>query len=418
MLRAVSSFAKGNMGITSSIGWAVYPDDGVDFASLFARADQALHTAKRSGKNTYMFFNDRIADEIRKDFEIRRTFSEAVWTDRIEFFLQPKGDCVKGKVYGAEMLVRWKKEGGYVPPYEFIHSVEKDQTLIRELGRRGLKEASRLREKFERAGFPLRISLNIGAKHFLSPFFIRDVDEMAGNGKNIIIEITESSIIENIEKTTFVVNELKKRGFQISLDDFGTGYSSLIHASKLPVDEIKLDRDFIRDFRKNVNAFAVAGSTIVLGSLSQRFIVAEGIETMEELELWMRMGGRYVQGYYIARPMPEEKFSEWLENPSCTCGTFGRFDFEDLVFLKYVFMDTENADVFAFHGNSDNCRLTRWFDERRKIYGHLGSFMESERLHAEMHALKDDTGGKKKELFGLLHRALLELYADLSPTGK
>lgn len=414
LFQSVNSVRREGVNITCSLGWAIYPDDGEEFATLFAHAEQALYMAKDEGKNTYRFFNKEIAEDVKRDFQIRGSFLRALRNDEIKFFLQPKGDCVEGRVYGLEMLVRWNKDGEWVPASDFMKTVEKDAGLVRELGRYAIEKAVLLRKKLIDFGFSLEISLNIGAKHFLSPLFLDDVSEFTNDGSAITVEITENSILENVAKAEEVIMRLKERGFRVSLDDFGTGYSSLVHALRLPVNEIKIDKDFISNFRKNTNAFAVTVSMIVHGELSKRNIIAEGIESPEDFELWARMGGRYIQGYYLGKPMPEDVFVGWMRKGKPTCRKIGRFDFEDSILLQYAFADVAESDILSRHSEFDDCPLTAWFSKRKKLYGDLSSFKEAEKLHENLHrALKGGLSADEK-LVSVLHVSLFALYREVA----
>jgi len=224
---------------SSSIGWAIYPDDEEDLGKLISFADRVAHDIKQKGGNAYGILNDKRTVKFQRADKVRTEFLEAIEKGDVQFFLQPKCDCLEGKIYGVEMLVRWKTENGWISPNEFINVVEEDHELIRALDCYTIEKASLLRDKLKNVG-DFEISFNVGAKHFLDPYFLEDVTNRIKDGNGLKIEITESSALKNLGMTKFTIDALKKIGFKFSLDDFGTGYSSLIYAS-LPVDEIKLD---------------------------------------------------------------------------------------------------------------------------------------------------------------------------------
>ncbi len=186
--------------------------------------------------------------------------------------------------------------------------VEEDIHLIRGLGIWGLQEAARLRQRFAQLRLALGISLNIGARHFLHPAFLDDLEEHCPQGKGITLEITETVALADLKTSAAIAAALKDRGFRLSMDDFGTGYSSLLYAAKLPFDELKLDQDFVRNFRHDHASFAVAGAARLLGDLSGRSLIAEGIATPADLALWMRMGGPASRATISHRPWRRTPF--------------------------------------------------------------------------------------------------------------
>lgn len=413
VLRLVQQVDHGLNLVTGSLGWALLSDAEESFRDLLAHADEALYVAKRSGRNTFRFFGGEIARALQRRVDTHRSFPLAIEKGDLIFWLQPQLDCRSGRVEGVEMLARWRQGDRILLPGSFMPEVEKDPVMIRLLGVHALRQAKVLRELFLRAGRSLRISLNIGASHFLHGDFLENVREAVGEdgGSGLVIEVTESAALEDMPRTTRLTDELKRRGFGVSLDDFGTGYSSLHHAADLSMTEIKLDSYFLRRFRTHTNAFAVVGSTLLLAELSGSRLVGEGIEFAEDLDLWLRMGGRLIQGYLLARPMPEEEILSWFERPLPreVSSSPPVYPVEDLPFLEYAFRPRSFYDEQTHLLKS--CPLDLWFDLREHVYNHLPSWNETWESHRKMHQLS--SGGPSPAVIDRFCRAIGTLREEM-----
>ncbi|MBU2753235.1 GGDEF domain-containing protein [Acidithiobacillus sp. CV18-2] len=311
--------------LTASFGWAQSAENTVQVAELFHQASEALAQAKLDGRNAWREYEGFVRNRAARRLHVHRYFARAIEASELAFFLQPKGDLLQQRINGCEMLVRWRKpEGGWLGPGKFMPYVEENPRLIRALGRYALREACRLRQEVERRGLDdWSISLNIGARHFLAPEFIADLQEVCPNGQGLILELTETSGIVGRGPIRPVMERCRELGYRLSMDDFGTGYSSLLSVAQLPFDELKLDQRFIRQFRHELAKFSVAGAAQLLSRLAGMHLVAEGIAVPEELRLWHAMGGRYLQGYLLAPPLPEAAFFDWYPwlMPSLLHGT-------------------------------------------------------------------------------------------------
>lgn len=407
--------------VSGSLGWAVFPQDGEVFDTLFAHADEAMYAAKDAGKSTFRLYSGPVSQQAQRRIRIHQRFPQAIAEERIHFFLQPQGDAIAARLDGVEMLARWRRpDGRWDMPGKFMPIVETDVHLIRGLGIWGLQEAMRLRERFAREGLDLSISLNIGAKHFLHPEFLQDMDIYCPDGSNIVIEITESTSIEHIQQATRIMEVLKARGFRLSMDDFGTGYSSLLYAAKLPFDEFKLDQGFIRAFRQDHASFAVVGAARLLAELAGRSLIAEGIATASDLALWMRMGGTRIQGYHLAPPLPENAFLDWhrwllplTRKPTPIC------PLEDLALLIYTVEDRQAWQQLLVRYAADNCPLGAWFVVRDAKYGGLPSFQEAKSMHAQLHRLPPDAPCREQEhLSKRLQELTVQLYQEVAARGE
>jgi len=375
--RLLDAVAQADSGkrVSASLGWALYTVNEIDYTALLAHADEALYAAKDEGRNTFRLFGGEIAERLKRRLQIQQWFPIALEERQIFFMLQPQASCVTGAVEGVEILARWRTPEGILSADRFIPDVEKDPRLIRELGRRALTEAVALRARLLAAGHPLRVAFNIGALHFLHPAFLDEVSDCLGRerAEGLCIEVTENVALTDTPRAAEVIERLKVLGFTVALDDFGTGYSSLNEAVQLPVDELKLDQRFIRSFRRDPNAFAVASAALMLGYLSGRRLIAEGIEEPDDLALWHHMGGNYIQGYLLAKPLTEPDFHSWLKTLEPTYAHRGAvFPPKDLTLVGYAFLERDSyATCNPESMRAGLARLLHWIDTRRALYSHL-----------------------------------------------
>ncbi|MCK9187640.1 EAL domain-containing protein [Acidithiobacillus sp.] len=314
LLLAVTAAARQILDapLSTSIGWSFFPQDGQNIHTLLAQADEAMAEAKKSGGNEYRVYSGAVAQRAVQRLWVHRSFPGAIERGDVHFFLQPKADMLAVRLTGVEMLARWRSvEGRWIWPGKFMPYVEENAHLIRLLGIRVLQEAVRLRERMHDEHLPLQISINIGAKHFLNPAFTGDLETHCPDGRGITLEITETASVTGRKSAQPVMEWCQSRGFALSMDDFGTGYSSLLSVARLRFNELKLDQGFIRAFRKDLASFGVAGASRLLSQIAQCDLVAEGVATPDELHLWLLLGGRYIQGYLLAPPLPENAFFTW-----------------------------------------------------------------------------------------------------------
>ena len=314
LLLAVTAVARRILDapLSTSIGWSFFPQDGQNVHTLMAQADEAMAEAKKAGGNEYRVYSGAVAQRAVQRLWVHRSFPGAIERGDVHFFLQPKADMLAVRLTGVEMLARWRSvEGRWIWPGKFMPYVEENAHLIRLLGIRALQEAVRLRERMHDEHLSLQISINIGAKHFLNPAFIGDLETHCPDGRGITLEITETASVTGRKSAQPIMEWCQSRGFALSMDDFGTGYSSLLSVARLRFNELKLDQGFIRAFRKDLASFGVAGASRLLSQIAQCDLVAEGVATPDELHLWLLLGGRYIQGYLLAPPLPENAFFTW-----------------------------------------------------------------------------------------------------------
>jgi diguanylate cyclase (GGDEF)-like protein/PAS domain S-box-containing protein len=299
--------------ISSSIGITLCPEDGEDMFTLMKNADAAMYHAKRSGRNNYQFFtkelNDRIMDRLVLEMRLRR----AVEDSELVLYYQPRVDIVTGEILGMEALLRWTHdEYGTVPPTRFIPIAE-ETGLIIPLGAWVLREACVSTVAWNREfGLELKVSVNLSARQFRKQGLadeIRNILEDTGLPPHLLeLEITESVIMDNIEKSIELMNRLRDMGVKLSLDDFGTGYSSLSYLNRFPINNLKIDRSFVLDLTTNPEDRAVVKAVIVLARSLGLRVIAEGVETQEQFDFLVREGCEEIQGNFFSLPVAPEAF--------------------------------------------------------------------------------------------------------------
>ena len=301
----------GSIGITLFPGWSDTPDD------LLKRADLALYRVKLQGGNAMCFFDPAMQTLAASRAALKADLRKALRNREFELLYQPQVD-VKGYVTGAEALLRWQHpRGGMVPPNEFIPLAE-EAGLIVELGRWVLETAcSQLAEwaalpEMDRIG----IAVNVSLRQFLDSSFVSLVREVlceSGANPNMLkIEITESSVMEKVDDTIAKMSALKVHGVTFSLDDFGTGYSSLSHLKRLPLNQLKIDRSFVKDVLGNVKDASIARTIITLGRNLNLSVIAEGVETAGQREFLEKEGCYAYQGYLFSDALVPSQFEAFV----------------------------------------------------------------------------------------------------------
>lgn len=304
--------------ISVSIGIAVYPDDGDNVEMLTKSADSAMYHAKALGRNNYQFFTQSMNERIRQLAELEHHLRRAVELN--EFFLvyQPKVDILTGDIVGVEALLRWQHaQWGLVAPDRFI-SIGEDTGLIKPIGAWVLKEACRQNRAWQDAGFKkMPISVNVSAVQLREKLFLQEVTEtlmLTGLAPNYLeLEVTESVAIEGEQDTISWLTTLKDMGVGLSIDDFGTGYSSLSYLKRLPIDTIKIDKSFIRDIKTDPDDATIISAIIKMSHGLKLKVIAEGVETQEQLDFLTLEGCDQYQGYLISEPVSAEKFVDLLK---------------------------------------------------------------------------------------------------------
>jgi predicted signal transduction protein with EAL and GGDEF domain len=300
-----------------SIGIAVYPRDGEDPGVLLKNADMAMYEAKRKGRNTYQFFSDEMNRFACERLDLENSLRRALKQN--EFFLcyQPQLDLGLGRLTGLEALVRWNRPGhGLVSPGTFIPACE-ETGLILPLGEWVMREACAQNRAWRAAGLPeLRLAVNLSGLQLERGDVVgtvRSVLEQTGVSPECLeLELTESMIMHRGEETVRTLAALKDLGVWLSIDDFGTGYSSLSYLKKFPIDRIKIAQEFVRDLSTDPGDAAIVEAIIAMARSLRTGVIAEGVETREQLDFLLSRGCVEMQGYYFARPLPADRAQHCL----------------------------------------------------------------------------------------------------------
>lgn len=308
-----------SIDIEAIAGVALYPVHGEELDSLAQHAAIALENSNKLSQKISTYSPELNSYSTRR-LSLMGDLLKAIKADSLSLFLQPKLDLNSSKVIGAEALLRWQHEQhGFVPPDEFIPLAEQSG-LIRPLTAWVIDKVLQYDKQFQTQGYDLQLSINVSAKNIAEGDFVQNTlnkfIEYNAPPKNIVFEMTESSMMENPNKALCVLSNLNELGIKLSIDDFGTGYSSLSYLTKLPVDELKIDRSFVTDMVKNSQNQKIVEMTVNLAHTLGLTVVAEGIEDRETLIQLQVLGCDVAQGYHIGRPMPVETFSQWLAKHS------------------------------------------------------------------------------------------------------
>jgi len=320
MLRAVEkahSIDDHELHVTASIGVSLYPDDGLDAETLIKNADTAMYQAKEDAGQSCKFFrpemNVRAVERQSIEEDLRRAL------ERKEFTLnyQPKINLSTGAIIGAEALIRWTSPTrGLVPPLDFIPIAE-DSGLILPIGAWVLQEACLQARAWMNAGLPATsMAVNVSAVQFRNENFLEDLfatlKETGMDAKFLELEVTESVLMRHAEVAASVLQTLRDCGVRVSVDDFGTGYSSLSYLQKFPLDALKIDQSFVREIGSTPHETTIVRAIISMGRSLNLQIIAEGVETAEDLVFLKAQGCDEGQGYYFSRPVPAEQYAKLL----------------------------------------------------------------------------------------------------------
>ena len=297
-----------NLAVTPSIGIAMFPRDGSDHNELLKKADTAMYRAKDEGRNGYRFFTPEMNQAVFQRMVLESSLRKAVEKQEFELHYQPKYSIDAEHLVGVEALIRWHQpEMGMVSPAQFI-PVAEDSGLIVDIGQWVLYEACRQISEWRNQGLPdIKVSINFSTRQFKSRGVEQSVFDALEQrnlpGDCLEIEITESLLAQDMDDTLKSLNMLKQCGIDISVDDFGTGYSSLSYLKRFPIDRLKIDQSFVRDLERESDDRAIASAVITMGHSLGIKVIAEGVETKEQLGILQSMGCDEVQGYYLGRPM-------------------------------------------------------------------------------------------------------------------
>jgi diguanylate cyclase (GGDEF)-like protein len=303
--------------VEASVGIAIFPEHGRDAETLLQAADIAMYAAKRSGTHFELYMPDRDRrgpDRVTRLGELRRALAE----EELVLFYQPKVDLRRGEVSGAEALIRWQHpELGLIPPMEFLPLAEQTG-LIGPLTSYVISAALKQAREWALEGIEVPVAVNVSERSLLDPRFPVEVESLLERwgvpGQQLQLELTERGLIADVVTAMDVIERLCALGVRISIDDFGTGYSSLGRLVELPIQELKIDRTFVMDMDGDGPGAAIVRSTIDLGHHLGLEVVAEGVETEEQLRELRTLGCDGAQGFHLLRPLPADEVAAWLRD--------------------------------------------------------------------------------------------------------
>ncbi len=303
--------------VTPSIGIAMYPQDGKTGEELLMNADSAMYRAKYVGRNNYKFYSETMRTKSLHRLDLENQIRKAIDGDQFELHFQPKVDAQTWSLVGAEALLRWNHpERGYIPPDEFI-SVAEETGLIVPIGKWVLREACR--QVLAWSSLPtgaIPVSVNISSHQFNTGGLIEDVfDAIAAAGIDaslLELEITESVLLQDAEQTLVALNRLKEAGVSLSIDDFGTGYSSLSYLKRFPIDTLKIDRSFVKDLGTDSDDAAICAAVLAMAQQLGLNVVAEGVESQEQLDFLRQHGCNQIQGFLCSPSLSVTDFAAML----------------------------------------------------------------------------------------------------------
>ena len=302
--------------ITCSIGVTLCPNDGRDAETLLKNADSAMYKAKELGRNNFQYFAAEMNTSVTDRLELLNRLRQAIPNDEFVLHYQPKLNLTNGKIIGVEALIRWETPTGRVSPGSFIPLAE-ETGLIIPIGEWVLRTACRQNRDWQKAGYPpIPISVNISPRQLARGDVVdlvsRILQETELDARYLELEITESVMATDVDKSFAMLTELRALGVKISLDDFGTGYSSLSYLKRFPVDTLKIDQSFVRDIATSQDSAAIVKAIISLGHNLNLNVLAEGIETAEQSRFLQQNGCDEGQGYLMSRPVPYREFLKLL----------------------------------------------------------------------------------------------------------
>ena len=304
------------ISISASIGISVYPTDGMAVEDLVKYADIAMYRAKDQGRSSFLFYSNDMNVRSLEKLEMESSLRRALDLGELLLHYQPQADIHTGAIVGAEVLLRWQHPGlGMVSPGQFIPLAE-DTGLIVPIGQWVMEQAVAQNRAWQQSGVPVvKLAVNLSAQQFRLPLVEEISAVLARHGlahKYLELEITESMVMSNVERVIGMLDDLAVLGVPMALDDFGTGYSSLSYLKRFPIDKLKVDQSFVRGIPHDADDVVITRAIIALGKSLGLKVIAEGVETREQLEFLRKEGCDEIQGYLFSHPVPAEDFLKLL----------------------------------------------------------------------------------------------------------
>jgi len=305
--------------VSVSAGICMFPEHADTTASLLQGAHAAVYGAKegRGESSAWCFYDEGMTASARERIALEAKLRLAMGLGQMQLYYQPQVDIASGRIVGAEALLRWNDpQEGFISPARFI-PVAESSGLIGPLGEWVIHEACRQAQAWRMQGLPeVSVAVNVSPHQFLltdvAGCTARALQSSGYSAQALELEITESALAERPDEALAVLRKLRELGVRLAIDDFGTGYSSLAHLKRFPLDLLKIDQGFIRDIPHSADDMAISGSVIALGHAMGLKVLAEGVETAEQLAFLRGKGCDFFQGYLCSKPMPAQAFGEWV----------------------------------------------------------------------------------------------------------
>jgi predicted signal transduction protein with EAL and GGDEF domain/FixJ family two-component response regulator len=302
--------------VTASVGIAIYPRDGQTMADLLRNSDVAMYAVKSQGRNASAVYSPQLAGHGKQKLELESALHKALERNEIVLHYQPKIDVRAARMVGAEALMRWQRGNVLVPPADFIPLAE-ETGLIVPLSEWALKEAARQAKLWQlQFGFSDSIAVNLPSRLFERTDLVEHIHQcVSAYGvphRSIQLEITENNLMKDLQNVIPSLHRLNEVGVEISIDDFGTGYSSLAYLTTLPISEVKVDRTFVRDLGITPQSSAVVTAIIALARALGLRVIAEGVETLRQMEVLHRLGCSLMQGFLFSKALPADELERWI----------------------------------------------------------------------------------------------------------
>jgi len=302
---------------TASVGIAMFPRDGLNLADLMRNSDVAMYSAKTAGRNSSAVYSPQLGGRGREKIELEGHLHKAIERNELVLHYQPKIDVRAAKMVGAEALMRWQRAGLLVPPGDFIPLAE-ETGLIVPLSEWAVREAARQAKSWQlNFGFTDSIAVNLPSRLFERSDLVENIHQsVSAYGvphKTILLEITENNLMKDLHNVSLSLHRLNEIGVEISIDDFGTGYSSLAYLTTLPISELKIDRSFVRDLGITPQSSAVVSAIIALARSLGLRVIAEGVETLRQMDVLHQLGCGVMQGFLFAKALPPDDLETWLK---------------------------------------------------------------------------------------------------------
>jgi diguanylate cyclase (GGDEF)-like protein/PAS domain S-box-containing protein len=400
-----------NVRVSASIGITLFPNDGGDADTLLRHADHAMYLAKEGGKNQYHQFNPTLEIRDRENREALERIERALHQGQFILHYQPIVDCLRSRPTGVEALIRWNHPIlGLLTPNEFLPLIEGHDQLALEVGAWAAESAIAQAEAWQQSGIDLRVSINVFPQQFRDMDFTRRIEDMLARRPalppgRITLEIVESSALEDVVSASRLMKEGERLGICYALDDFGTGYSSMTYLRRLAVNTLKIDQSFVHDMLTDPEDLAIIEAIIGLASAFRHHVIAEGVETLDQILMLNELGCHLIQGYALAHPMPADEIPGWLldftPDPRWRVNASQHLSRDD---FQLILAEVHHRQwLHQLQGwyrqdveqrgdppplEPELCSFGRWHaGEGLQRYGHLPEFHATTELHQRVHAL-------------------------------